>query len=512
MSTDDFIERRILIGLVTSDDYIKEVYKIWDPKLFASSTAATLATWCIDYFEQYQKAPGPDIQGIFTEKLRKGLSQDKAEDIEDILDGLSDEYQQTNFNVQYLLDQTKDYFERQNLLQFAEEIKGAVESGDSLSEAQKTALNYKPTAEESLSSIDPFSDSSAWKRAFEEQPQPLIRFGKQLGHFWDEQWTRGGLVALMGPEKVGKTFLLLEIATRGLADGNDVAFFQAGDMTEDQQVRRLGIHLAGRSDKERYCQGFHVPVVDCAFNQLDSCSREERECDFGPFEGWEEKELREIAFKDLKEAFQKYQDEYSPCRNCKWMRGAPWFIWQDPVDPLTWKEAYKAARKFHKRHKSRFKLATYPNETLTIAEMKTVLDNWEKQEDFVPSIIIVDYADILDSDPDIRRMDMRHQVNKTWQRMRSLAHARHCLLATATQASADSYGKKLISKKDFTEDKRKLSHVTALYGLNQTDEEKKIGIMRLNELVIREDDFDPTNQIKVLQRLQMGRPYIGSFY
>ena len=74
-----------------------------------------------------------------------------------------------------------------------------------------------------------------------------------------------------------------------------------------------------------------------------------------------------------------------------------------------------------------------------------------------------------------------------------------------------NYGS-FLNLSDFSEDKRKYAHTTATYSLNQTDEEKKIGIMRLGELVVRESEFDRTRQVKVLQCLQRGRPFIGSYF
>jgi hypothetical protein len=50
-----------------------------------------------------------------------------------------------------------------------------------------------------------------------------------------------------------------------------------------------------------------------------------------------------------------------------------------------------------------------------------------------------------------------------------------------------------------------------MYALNQTAEEKRIGILRIGELVIRDDEFDWKRQVKILQCLQRGRPLIGSY-
>jgi hypothetical protein len=52
-----------------------------------------------------------------------------------------------------------------------------------------------------------------------------------------------------------------------------------------------------------------------------------------------------------------------------------------------------------------------------------------------------------------------------------------------------------------------------MYGLNQDPlgREKKIGIMRINEMVKREGDFNNKNVIHVLQNLRRGQPFIGCY-
>ena len=100
-----------------------------------------------------------------------------------------------------------------------------------------------------------------------------------------------------------------------------------------------------------------------------------------------------------------------------------------------------------------------------------------------------------------------------WKNLRALSQERHVLLITATQADKDSYKKGRLSLSNFSEDKRKLAHVTAQYGLNQDPQgrEKKLGIMRINEIVVREGEFSSDNEVYVLQDLATGRPFLESF-
>ena len=502
---DDFIERRIITGLIVSTEYLQRVQAAWNPRLLASVTAKTLSTWCWAYFNEYREAPNKDIEGIFNQHLNNGLPEDRAAAIEDILSGLSEQYGRKTFNVDYLHDETVRYFTERHLRLHADDIRNALEKGAPL-DAEKLALSYASVLKEEHSSVDPFADAGRIRDAFQKKAAPLIRFPKALGQFWNDQLTRDAFIALEGPEKRGKSYMLMELAVRAVRSDCATVLFQAGDMSEHQLIRRLCIYLSQRSDQERYCHDLYLPVVDCQHNQDDSCNRKERECGFGVAE-----KGRALNFDELRKLSHEHVD-YKPCHNCREYSGAVWLIPQEPTKHLVWTEAYKKAKEFRKHHAARFKLSTFPSGSLSVGQMKALLAIWERREGFVPDVIIVDYADILAPDPDFARLEFRHRTNEIWQRLRGLSQEQHCLVVTATQAAATSYGKEIISLEDFSEDKRKYGHVTAFYTLNQTPEEKKIGILRIGELLVREGDFDVGRSVKVLQRLQIGRPFLGSYF
>ncbi len=509
------IERRIITGLIVSTEFIQQTQNIWNTQLLESQMPKRLATWCLEYYEKYSKAPEQNIQSIYYAKA-EGLQKDIAEDIEDILNGLSEQYEDEKFNLDYLLDQTRSYFKEKHLLRFSDEIKGLLSEGQLL-EADKLACDYKPLANESGEDLD-LSSTVALKRvekAFKEAAQPLIRYPRQLGEFWNTQLVRGSLVALMASEKRGKTFWLLDMAIRACAQRSKVVFFQAGDMTEGQQLKRLCTYLTKKSSLKKYSGKMTQPVRDCVYNQLNTCDREERESDFGIFEDKTEEQVRtQITLDELKDQL-KANSNYIPCHHCKEYGykkyGAPWIENVDTGSALTAGEAKDAIETFFINNKRRFKLSSHANGTLSIKQIKALLDIWEKQDDFVPDVIVIDYADLLVEE---MRMEFRHQQNEIWKGMRNLSQERHCLVLTATQADAKSYEQNRPKLSNFSEDKRKYAHTTAVYGLNQDpkDREKKIGLMRINELVIREGDFSNSSEVTILQNLRRGRPFLSSYW
>lgn len=515
---DSFIERRIVTGLIVSTEYVQQIRSVWSSKMLEARTAQNLANWCVDFFDEFHKAPGIEIESIFRRKKKK-MGEEEREDIADLLSTLSDDYERADkFNVDYLLKQTIEYFEERELTDLVDGIRNQLEEGN-ITEAKTLASEHKSVITISDKDIDLASPEilDAVEKAFEVGSNPLIEYPRQLGEFWNDQLVRGAFVALMAPEKRGKTYWLLDLAMRAAKQRSNVAFFQAGDMDQPQQIRRMCIYLAKRNNKEKYCKEHFEPVRDCKLNQLDKCTLKARESDFGVFDDKDEEYLKKgITFEELVERWEE-NPEYTPCWNCSsyWKRhkqyGVVWLKKIKKVNSLSVEEGKKVIDDFFVKQNRRFKLSTYANKTLTVTEIERTLDLWERRDGFVADVIIVDYIDIMASE---LRGEFRHQENDKWMNMRGLSQKRNALVISVTQTDAKSYEQDRLALKNFSEDKRKFGHVTAMYGLNQDKKgrEKKMGVMRINEIMIREGSFSSNNEVHVLQNLSRGIPFISSFW
>jgi len=513
------IERKIIIGLITQTEYLRQLEEIWNQDYIESSTAQKISSWCWEYFRKYRQAPLENIEMIYIRKLRgKKLDKDEAEEIEgEILPNLSEEYEKKGINITYLLEETKDYFNERQVTLHNERVSFLL-AKNKVEEAQKEIENFKPVSfkQEEENELDLSTERLLTKieSAFDTTYQNVIRFPGALGEFWNEQLVRGGFVSLLAPEKRGKTYILLEFMMRAYKQKRKVAFFQAGDMTENQQLIRTCVYLAERSNLEKYCGIQYVPTQDCIKNQTDNCNRAIRECNFGVFKMKEEDIRKNITKKELIEAY-KENPTYKPCYNCpEWMRNRWGTVWLKEVDlkhALTVREAKKYAKKFFIDTHQSIKLSTHVNGTLTLSKIKSTLKKWKDKEAFIPDVILIDYADLLEAET---RMEERPKQNYIWKGLRALSQEFDCLVIAPTQADAASYKAYRLELDNFSEDKRKYAHVTAMYGLNQdpSGREKELGIMRINKIVIREGDFHSSHEVHVLQRLQMGRPHLGSFY
>ena len=155
------------------------------------------------------------------------------------------------------------------------------------------------------------------------------------------------------------------------------------------------------------------------------------------------------------------------------------------------------------------RLSCHPNSSLTVGGIRAILQNWERTG-WVPDVIVIDYADILAPPHGIA--DTRDQINSTWKQLRALSQSTHSLVVTATQADAASYNTNTIGRANFSEDKRKLAHVTGLVGLNANSDEKECGILRLNWIVLRESAFTETQCVHVAGCLEIGNPAVKSTF
>jgi hypothetical protein len=179
-------------------------------------------------------------------------------------------------------------------------------------------------------------------------------------------------------------------------------------------------------------------------------------------------------------------------------------------NPASWNEVMRGVERVEARTRSRrLKISAFPNSTANTRKLEEVLDVWERNEGFVPDVIVTDYADIMAPEEGASK-EYRHQQNETWKALRALSQKRHCLCITATQADAPAQDTRKMTARNFSEDKRKNAHVTGLYAIDQTADEKVDGIWRISPLLVREHSLSPS--VVVGHNLSTGQPHLFSFF
>lgn len=197
------IERKIVTGLIISTDFIKQILPIWNIQLLESTSAKCIAKWVMEYYDKFNRAPEYDLQGIFYQKLKENnLSKENAEDIEDILNSLSKEYEEDKINIDFLIEQTIAYFQSRRLSIYKEKIESLVDAGH-YDEAEKIAAEYRINFSDPKTDLNNFIQSVVEIRKH-ERPKPLTLM---------KPWLKEGQTTILyGNYGCGKSLLSICIA------------------------------------------------------------------------------------------------------------------------------------------------------------------------------------------------------------------------------------------------------------------------------------------------------------
>ena len=429
----------------------------WADGMFSSRWGNLIARWCVSYYNKYHKAPGKNIQNIYDQwSSGGGRDNETVEEIGTLLRQLSGQYssERKSINPSFVIDTAAVYFNRVKLRELKDQLEAALETGE-LEQADTLLSEYSKIELGVSHGINVLEDREAIERAFLTKNKPIIKHRHGLKLFFGNALERDAFVAFMGPEKRGKTWQLLDLAWRAMVQGRKVAFFEVGDLSESQIMRRFMIRAA-RSPMEPRTIKWPVAIFP-ADHSAKSANVEHKE----------------IVF----------------------------------PDGLDFQLAWEACQRIAAKNKGDLKLSIHPNSSISVNGIRNIVETWGRNG-WIPDVIIIDYADILAGPPGVS--DGREQINATWKGLRALSQELHCLVVTATQAKASSYSTFTMSKQDFAEDKRKFAHVTGMVGLNCTPEEKSRGLMRYNWLVLREEDYSETACCHIASCFSVANPTVMS--
>lgn len=458
---DAHTEKQIVTALVTSDAFLDQISSVMDVELLQAEHARLIAKWCLLYHEKYGKAPQQNIESIYNHWVGKGQASDDVIDaVQTLLENLSDEYD-GQVNVPYLIDIATNHLCLRRIEVLKEDLETALLSNDK--EAAESALDdYRTVDVQTISGIDVFHDGAAWSAAFEDTQKPLIQWGDRAADkFFGSALGRDSLIGILAPEKRGKTMWCVEFAIRALMNRRRVALFEVGDMSQSQILKRFGVRFSNRPLYKNQCNE-PIPYPS----------------DIVVMDG--------IADVDYR--------------------------YGNVERPMSLKSSKEGVRAFMRRfglslNTLHYMLSVHPNSSINVAGIQRIMDRWEREKDFIADVIIIDYPDILDVESNAKNMIRRDQINETWKALRRLSQTKHCLVIAPTQSDAASYNADVLNMGHFSDDKRKVAHMTGLIGLNQTTEEKEKQVMRLNWVALRENDFSTERCLHVGQCFTLSRAF-----
>ncbi len=460
-------EKTILMALITHTGILGRIAKEAGTSPFKSKWSNLVAGWCFSFYAKHKKAPGKIIQDLFTIYAQKNPGEESVRLVESFLESLSGEYQKiaAQLNEDWVLEKAADYFDLVRLEKMTSQMEIALESRD-LSTARELRAAFRPVSFSKDAYMNPFSREEIQKTLAQiEKNKPLIEFQGDMGRFLSEHFERDAFIAFAGPEKRGKSFWLQEMVWTALNQRRRVLYIVLGDMSEEQVKRRLYARMTLKPRKPlkhslRWPTAIKVGVKDADGRPVGEVSSRE--------------------------------------------------VFPEPYSEAEIIQAIKVLRINSAMKQLPLRIMCKDGGEISATDINHSIERLIVEEGFLPDVVVVDYMDLLAQEAGTSKLDIRHQIDASWKTARKISTKYHLLFIGATQAAARGYDKWLLSKKDFSEDKRKNAHVTGMIGLNQSAAEKVKGLYRLNWINLRDGEWSESQYCWTAGNLALGCPCLRS--
>lgn len=508
MSSQDTI-RLIMKALATDKRFILGFRDLWQ---YAQNMPLYL-TWLVnkatDFTEEHGKAPKRNLEMILASD--SSLDPEDRQELSSLFASLSDEWDsEPPYDTDYLLGKASEYLELERYLDASAELEAAANARDIESARQVLDSLKKPTQSQILI-VDPFQDDDLLERAFAEKDESLVELGGDLQQVMGRQLVRDSFVGILGKEKVGKTWFKQALLFGANRKGTNVLFCQLGDLSDTQQWLRFATQISGRNWKPWYNEEILSPICDCWRKQVGKCDKNpgdpiilpRAEEDKSPYP-------KLLPFTEVGEWYEPCTDLY--CRN---RINTTWAELIPSCPDLTVEDAKVVRRRFNVLTMGRIKTLFASTKSISISGIREAAQHLYEMSGWKAGMVIIDYMDNLA--PEKGGKDFRLQEGEKWEQARAWSQDGYgdgekiCVVG-GTQAPKKTRRSRLLTDEDMAENKLKKAHVTAFFGLNRDSHDKRKGWLRVNELVIREEDYDMDSELAVMQLIQRGRPNIGSFW
>lgn len=465
-----------------------------DADIFKIKYCGTVAKWCIDFYNDHGDVPGQHIEDIFEAK-REGLQSSVGDLIETFLAELSERYERNqHINVNYIFDKTREYIKKRRLEEYFNTGADAIRSGR-VEDAERALSTFVYQSRGVGASYSPMSSESIAEIFSSDNTNDLFTMPGAVGDLVGT-FKRGWLAAYLGPMKRGKTFWLAETAFASSVRRFNTLFVSLEMNRSDINTRIFKRMLNRQQDSG----AIDLPIFDCFHNQDNTCQLRKRS-------------RRNQSVLDEEGNIIKYKPEstYVPCTAC--MGGEHYFpaLWKHTKTLKAFEQQalIKKVKGYKRMYGDTLRVACFPAFSATVKDIEGEIEWLDVVENFKVDTLVIDYADIIN--PGRQDFSERGSLDHIWKRLKQLAAEKNIFVATASQTNRQAINRYSIRDVDTAEDIRKMAHVDLTMGLNQTPDDKEVGLMRVSGINHRHRRIHTRAEAWVLQSLEIGLPHIDSF-
>ena len=382
------VERRIVIGTLYSEDFLKRVRSKLELQYFEGEPARAVLRVVLKLWD----TSGIVLGDEFPYYISGVLVGDEAELAKTFFESIQPA--EKHISVDALTELAFLFFARRSAEILIEQAENSLATGN-VDRAVQLLENYTPPRQIQHNEVDIFG-KEVIEGVFQQQ-EPLFTYNGELGAMLNPFMKRSSFVAILAPEKRGKSWFLIEFAMKALKAGHKVLFIEAGDMSTNQLMTRFFTYITGRPiGKTRAI----VPMWDCELSRKGQCGKMWYQHSPAQY-----KEGDGLTHTDI------YENGYRPCSACaergEWFPARGLAVVQR-VKPLTRENIEKLAiygDEILGRYGGDLKVFTYPANTLRVSDIAELMRELDEQRGWQPDVVVIDYADILA--PELRR-EYRH--------------------------------------------------------------------------------------------------------
>ena len=452
------VERKLCTLCIMNDRVCQTLLPILDKNGVKTAYAVHLISWVKEYNLAYSEAPKGAIKEIFEQKKPTIRDEEVASSISTFLESLADDYDEDDYsNIDFHIKDCEKYIRKNNLEALQEKIKTALSVGDVI-KAESMVAGFTQKAIPESQGVSLLNDVPKFAEAFDEDHlEPMFQFNGDLGRCLGPIH-RGDFSAVLATSKAKKSWECQYFAETSMA---------AGFKTLVVNLEMRDIEL-----RQRYWRGlvnapFITGPVSIPFFRPD-------------------KELSENETDDNV----TYRIDYKVVNK----QGVSFADTKTLMDTM------------HMRYKTGdIKLISLPAYSTGWPQIEAVLDNLLYYDGWACDCLIVDYLDLLYS----KENEYRQKINDLWSQGRKVALERNLHLHTASQSNASGNSGAEITLDSISEDQRKKSHVSLLYGAWATESESEKQIVHIKRLLGRGKQTTFESCV-VLQNLDCGQYCVAS--
>lgn len=414
------MEENVLTAVCWNDELAAEIILKVDWKLFSSRPYQTIAKIAYQHFERYREAPKAHLPDLLERELAKDESgQLLAKTIRRMQE------LEPHLQPAFVRDSLNEWIDSREFMTAINEAADLAHHGK-IDQAREQLVNFK--VGKAITAGIWMHDTERFLRFMQRtEDDDMFSSGIDLLDSRGIRPKRKGMMLMVAPAKVGKSWFLVNVGKAGILRRHKVLHVTL-EMPEDEVAQRYVMAMFAMTERQT------GPVISERF--LKSAE--------GDFQGFEPSEFMPEALLNVERAVLAERLRHSRFTG-------------------------NAAR-------PRLLVKEFATGSLTTAALDNYLEMLKRVDGWEPDILILDYVNLLAMD----RRNLRTDLGRVYVEVRGICMARNIACVTATQSNREGSSARAVRAEHVSEDWSAIGTADTILTLSKTEEEMERNLARIS--------------------------------